>query len=520
MAETEKIEQISAADVINIALDTIKRKKQALVFVNTKRSAEKTAEDIALKIKSEDKELNQLSEQILKVLSKPTRQCERLARCIKKGIAFHHAGLHSKQKAMIEDSFRNYKIKIICCTPTLAFGLDLPAFRAILKDLKRYGHRGLDWIPVLEYHQMAGRAGRPKFDKFGEAIAIAKTENEKEEIIERYVKGEPEEIYSKLAVEPVLRTYLLSLIATGFVKNKEEIMNFFSKTFWAFQYEDMNRLQRIITKMLNLLEEHEFIRFSTKEDFVDAEELSQEKIKPTALGKRVAELYVDPLTAHKIIENLKVAMSKKILPFSFLHMTAGCLEIRPLLRVKSKEFDDIEQKFVKYEDYLLEEEPDMFEEDYGGFLNEIKTALFMQEWTDEKDEDYLLEKFDIRPGEIRVKLDLADWLLYCAEELGRILQFQPLLKELGKLRYRIKHGIKEELIALTKLENIGRVRARMLFNNGIKDIGDVKRANIATLAQLLGKNIAIDMKKQVGQDIEKEKVPERKRKGQISLVDY
>ncbi|MBU0461177.1 MAG: ATP-dependent DNA helicase, partial [Nanoarchaeota archaeon] len=102
----------------------------------------------------------------------------------------------------------------------------------------------------------------------------------------------------------------------------------------------------------------------------------------------------------------------------------------------------------------------------------------------------------------------------------KILKKQKILKEILKLRFRLKYGVREELLALLKLENIGRVRARRLYNQGIKDIGDVKRADVATLAQLLGKKIAIDVKKQVGQDIAKEVVPERKRKGQISLKDY
>ena len=109
----------------------------------------------------------------------------------------------------------------------------MPAFRTIIRDLKRYGYRGLAWIPILEYHQQAGRAGRPSFDKYGEAICIAASKSEKDNIHEKYIKGEPEEIYSKLAVEPVLRTYLLSLIATDFVKTKQQIFEFFSKTFWA-----------------------------------------------------------------------------------------------------------------------------------------------------------------------------------------------------------------------------------------------------------------------------------------------
>jgi helicase len=169
-----KIRKEANDAVINIALDTMEKGKQALVFVGTKRSAEKQAEGIARKAKKESSELLELSEKALHALPRPTKQCERLARCIKGGAAFHHAGLTQKQKQIIEDSFRQGKIRIICCTPTLAAGVDLPAFRAVVRDLKRYGGKfGMSFIPVLEYLQMAGRAGRPRFDKFGEAIAIA-----------------------------------------------------------------------------------------------------------------------------------------------------------------------------------------------------------------------------------------------------------------------------------------------------------------------------------------------------------
>ncbi|MBU1704127.1 MAG: ATP-dependent DNA helicase, partial [Nanoarchaeota archaeon] len=185
-----KISQTADDATINIALDTIRIKKQGIVFANTKRSAEKAAEDLARKLK-EVPELSSLVDKVLHSLTKPTTQCERLAKCIIKGVAFHHAGLTSKQKEIIEDSFREGKIKIICATPTLAMGLDLPAFRAVMKSLKRYGHHGYQYIPVLEYLQMAGRAGRPKFDSYGEAILVAGTEAEKEELHEKYICGQP-----------------------------------------------------------------------------------------------------------------------------------------------------------------------------------------------------------------------------------------------------------------------------------------------------------------------------------------
>jgi len=58
-----------------------------------------------------------------------------------------------------------------------------------------------------------------------------------------------------------------------------------------------------------------------------------------------------------------------------------------------------------------------------------------------------------------------------------------------------------------------------LFNK-IKNIGDVKKAELGTLVQILGRNIALDVKEQVGQSFKNIKVKENKRKGQISLNDY
>ncbi len=517
---TIKIPQITDDPTINLALDTIKLGKQAIIFANSKRSAEKTAEEISKKIK--DISLNELSEKILHGLSRPTKQCERLSKCVKKGIAFHHAGITMKQRELIEDYFREGKIKIIAATPTLAAGVDLPAFRTILKSLRRYGMHGLNWIPTLEYLQMAGRAGRPSYDKEGEAIAIANTEKAKEEIELRYVYGEPEEIYSKLAVEPVLRTYVLSLIATNFVNSKEQLIKFFEKTFWAQQYKDTFKLITTIEKMIELLKDFEFIRSEKKKSmFQSAFDLEQdEKYKATPLGIRVAQLYIDPLTANKIIESVKRAEQKDINIFSFLQMISHTLEMRPLLKVKVKELQDIQQEHLKVHDFILEEEPKQYDMEYEEFLASLKTALMLKDWCGENSEEILLEKYGIRPGELNAKLHNADWLLYAAEELTRIMKKQKLLKEISKTRYRLKYGVKEELIPLLELQGIGRVRARKLNNNRLRNLGDLKKTDINTLAQIVGKKLAINIKEQLGQSIDKIKVKERKRKGQISLLDY
>ena len=517
MEKTLKISNESNSPVLDIALNTIKIGKQALVFVNTKKSAEKTAEELSKKIKIDNAALKVLADEALGALSKATRQCERLALCLKKGIAFHHAGLVEKQRSLIEENFRKGAIKIICATPTLAYGVNTPAYRAIIKDLKRYTVHGLTWIPVLDYMQMSGRAGRPNYDNEGQSIAIAVTQGEKEKIQQMYLNGSPEEIYSKLAVEPVLRTYVLSLIAADFTTTKKQLFAFFDRTFYAHQFKDLRRLHATITKVIDMLDEWEFIMRSG-DDFSSANELEDERLKATLMGKRVAELYIDPLTARFIITCMRNASDKRINAFSFLQMVSHTLEIRPMLRVGAREYDKIQESMIEFGSFLLENEPSMYEPEYDDFLGSVKTALMLSHWAEEYDEEFLLEEYNTRPGELRGKLETADWLLYSTEEICKIMHYLPLVKEIVKLRLRLKYGVKEELLPLVRLENIGRVRARILFRNKIKDVKDIKNANLSTLTQILGDKVALSIKSQLGQ--EDVQVPENKRKGQISLKDW
>ncbi len=500
-----------------LILETLQMNKQALVFTPSRASAEKTAEELA---KFSGAMLPELESNILKAASTPTQQCRRLAQCIRKGIAFHHAGLLSQQKEIIEDNFRSGKVKIICSTPTLAAGLSLPAFRVIITSLKRFSTEGMDWIPVLEYLQMAGRAGRPEYESFGEAIVLAKSQAEEEKIYEKYLCGEPESMYSKLAVEPVLRTYVLSLIASGRVQEKEGLFDFFSKTFWAHQFQDMQELQRKIEQMLLLLEAWKFLETddAARQEFVAANALGKKTLRATALGKRVSELYLDPFTARHLVDCLSRFDGEKNY-FSLLQTICHTLEMRPLLRCKKKDEEKVQEKLNLVSSLLLEEEPSPFDWEYGEFMNALKTALFFEAWIQEYDEEYLMERYDIRPGEIRVKQETADWLLYAADELAQILSYREVRKEVAKLRLRVQYGAKEELLPLLKLKGIGRVRARKLFARGLRDLGAMKKVDGTSLAQILGsKAVAEEVKKQVGEEIAV--VPESRRKGQLSMEKF
>jgi helicase len=482
--------------LINIVLDTLELNKQILIFNASKNSSEATAEKIANARKildSEKKEkLHTLSQKILKSFSIPTKQCRRLAKCVEKGIAFHHSGLVAKQRMLIEKAFKSGLIDVISSTPTLAAGLNLPAYKVIIKDYKRYSANGYNDIPVLEFHQMAGRAGRPGKEDVGKAVVLVKTQEEVEPVVKKFIFGKPEQIYSKLAVEPTLKMYLLSLISMDLINTKEEIEHFFSHTLYGKQYNDLQGLYYNIFRILDVLKQYNFV--------------SQDDLyyKVTPLGKKVSQLYLNPDTANDILQHfytIEKILSKKILGkedlFLIFQFLCSIIEMRPLFRVKKKEEEHYVSLLEEKGDSLIQEY-NPFEIDYGECLNSFKTAEVLLDWVYEAPEDYITEKYGITPGELQYKLQILDWILYCLEEFA-LLKKKPFIKTtVNKLRIRCKAGIKEELVFLIGFKGIGRVRARKLYDRGIVNRDKLRQSSFQTLSSILGEKLAISLKNQLG----------------------
>jgi len=513
----EKPKLTLAADlppVFELVRDSLKKDKQSIVFVYTRKNAESLAEKLGDLIRptlspQERSELAKLSYDVSHVLEHRTKQCEKLARCIQGGAAFHHAGLVAKQRKAIEDAFRSGKIRVICATPTLAAGVNLPAYRVIIRDFRRFSSmRGMDYIPVLEVQQMAGRAGRPKYDTEGEAILISKSSDEAKKFWNEYVTGEPERILSKLGVEPVLRMHLLGLISSSGSTSKERLLDFFSKTFYAHQYKDMSALSMEIDNVLGRLEQFGFIEVSGGQsegnfgEFMAASNLENDGsvIKPTRMGRRVAELYIDPLSANHIIESLH-SLNESMGMIGILHILSGCIEMPGMsIRKKDIEGDDgesINDFIARYSSQLAGKIPNDWEPGYEDFIRSVKVVRLLNEWSEEAGEDTLMEDFGVTPGELRARIEIADWLFYSMTEIAGLLGLKDMLSSIRKARIRVKYGIREELLPFVKLRNIGRVRARALFNNGYTTLGKLRNAPLTSLTNILGPKTAKDLKAQL-----------------------
>ncbi|QEE16152.1 DEAD/DEAH box helicase [Promethearchaeum syntrophicum] len=228
-------------DVSNLTIEMVKEGGQVLVFCNSRRSAVSVAESLPNKIKlaskPEDLPLyKKLQEDFKKEAEDSLEVSKKIYKCLRGGVAFHHAGLSRSQLDFIVKNFNNHAIKVICCTPTLAAGVNTPARRVIIKTLYRYtSDKGSVLIPIMEYKQMAGRAGRPQFDPYGEVVILGSNPDKLTENAITYINGESEDIYSKLSDEDRLQSHILSLIVSKNANTKDLIINFLKNTFYYYQ---------------------------------------------------------------------------------------------------------------------------------------------------------------------------------------------------------------------------------------------------------------------------------------------
>jgi len=489
------IPHIEQNPIFDIALDVVKNDGQVLVFAETRRLAVEMGKRAAALLRrnlprTNRRGLETVAQRILST-GERTRLSEILAEQTLNGAGFHHAGLTGGHRKIIEENFKTGRLKILCATPTLAAGVNLPARTVIISSYERYepGY-GRYPISVLEYKQFCGRAGRPRYDKYGEAILMARTEDEQDYLIKNYALAEPERIWSKLGAEKVLRPHVLATIATRFANSEDGLVSFFAKTFYAFQY-DPKMIRSKLGDILRFLNREQMIEF-------DAEEL-----KATRFGRRVSELYIDPVSAVILRDGL-YTRAKRITDVSFLHLISRTPDIAPKLYPRRGEDDMLDLFAREHEGEFMCEVPEFYGETngitYEEFLSEVKCARVLYEWINETSEDGILEAHKVEPGDILRIVDTAKWLLHATYELADLFGHKDLKGITRELQVRCAKGIKSELVPLVEIEGVGRGRARALHNAGYTTIEELKHASVTDLMNvpLIGSMMAKKIKEQVG----------------------
>ncbi|MDH3192078.1 MAG: DEAD/DEAH box helicase [Nitrosopumilus sp.] len=468
---------------IDLGVQSVKEGGQSLVFAETRtrsKSLATKASDVIsqfLQI-NESKELEKVSKKIL-ANNEHTDLVKTLATLVKKGVAFHHAGLNQNCREIIETEFRKGTIKLLSSTPTLAAGVNLPARRVIISNINRYNAKiGANRpISILEYKQLCGRAGRPQYDDYGESIIVGNGNTD--DLIDYYIKGKPEPIVSKITDDRSLRTHVLSVVVTNPGIKKDDILNFFLQTLGGQQSRKPTIKFAIDISLRSLLSQNLLIK-------------KGERYAATEFGKKTSMLYIDPLTATYFRNTIENVSKGRLHTFGFLHLISNCEEFFPKFSLRNKDYETASVMIENHASELLEP------------ISEYscsRSLLALQYWITESTELSLSDSLGIESGDMHRMVETSNWLAYCIREISKHVERVDLLEELTNLRKRITYGIREELLDLVRVKGIGRVRARLLYKHGIQNLDDLakipvkKLADIDKIGSTLADNIKVELRK-------------------------
>jgi helicase len=515
---------IGKANILEIlASETLKTNGQVLIFANSRKNAQSISLSLqnltkSFLSRSETNSINSSIKTLIKKDQSGDRTSDLLLDLLKNGIAFHHAGLSSNQRGIVESLFKQRNIKVIVATPTLAAGINLPARRVIIPSIWRFSSISGNMIPikVMEYEQMRGRSGRPKYDTFGESFILSSSERDEDVVLTKYFLSEgSENIESKLSAKPILRIHLLGVLATGIVKTYGELKNFLEDTFFGFQYNNFSLLEKNLRDVISDLEGFGFIK------------VKSESIAVTRIGRRVSQLYIDPVTANIILNALiKSLSSPEFKPMMFLHLYCLVPDITRI-HLKKKDWGKIDTLYEDFKENLLSDPQIIWNFDYERDIEAFKTALIIQDWISEKPLPEILAKYELALGDFQRLHDTIIWISYSAKELVKelnhilkekdltdfiyiesLLKFSyhdlhALQKYVSGIEIRISEGIKDDLLNIINLKGLGRVKARILAFNNINSVEKLKNTSVEELISLpgFGKKLVTSIKEQIGQNI-------------------
>ena len=479
--KTFEIERSLRGTPIDLGVQSVQQGGQSLVFAETrtrsKSLATKAADVVSQILKKKD--LSELEKTSKKILSQNenTDLVKTLAFLVKKGVAFHHAGLNQNCRETIETEFRKGAIKLLSSTPTLAAGVNLPARRVVISNVNRYNAKvGANRpISILEYKQLCGRAGRPQYDDYGESIIVGNGNTE--DLIDHYINGEPEPILSKITDDKSLRTHVLSVIVTNPGIKKDDILKFFLQTLGGLQSRKPTIKFAIDISLRFLSNEYLIVK---KDD----------RYAATEFGKKTSMLYIDPLTATYFRDAVENVSQDRSHTFGFLCLISNCEEFFPKFSLRNKDYESASLLIENNSSELLEP---ISEYDCS------RSLLALHSWITESSELFLSDSLGIESGDMHRMAETANWLSYCLREISKQVERADLLDELDNLRKRIVYGIREELLDLVRVKGIGRVRARILHKHGIKNLNDLAKTPVDKLAEIdkIGSTIADNIKSEL-----------------------
>ncbi len=448
----ERVPALDADPSVSLAIWTWTGGGQAMIYAPARRAAEAVAEHAAQTISRRgfraSPDLRALASEL-----GGTELDERLRALMLRGACFHHAGLSPQQRRVVEAAFRSRLLPVIVATPTLAAGVNIPARLVVIPDVKR----GAEDLSVMDYKQLAGRAGRPGFDEEGLSVIVSRSPARTRELLDRYVRAEPEPVGSRLLDLRSLRFHLLGLVSSG-VQELQAISSFMQRTLAARQLGP-EAMSRAVGDSVSWLEAAGMIR-----------RWGPSRLVPTRIGRRVAELYIMPETAIVMLREMRGRLAREDDPelWDLYALYAICC---------TPDVPEVTGLQAPLEEGVPEELS-------RGSVSALLRALVLRAWISEESENQIYLRFSAAPGDLHVLAEAASWISRAAGQLALVTGREGLYRRFEELSARLEHGVRAELLPLAAIPGVGRVRARVLYNAGFRRPEDLAAAGEEGLARL------------------------------------
>ena len=469
---TEEMETKNKNDVIVKILNTsIEESSQALVFVSTRRFTESLAKYTSGKIKrrispDQRSKFHEVSQKILDVPRKrgslPTEVCLKLAECVENGVAFHHAGLFDKQKEIIEDEFRAGNLLMITATPSLMYGVNLPSKNVVIRDYTRWTSQGPQPIPVFDYEQMSGRAGRPGYDTEGYSYLIAKSVDEAYNLKEHYVYGEIETTNSKLIENrDAVYRQIITQVASTLAKKPADLLEFFDKTFYGFQMGNNEYSNSLGIDSMGY-EINSSLEFLVQNGIIMP---TPDGLKTTEFGMLIAKSKYTVETAVRLREF--ATRSSEINTSQLLYEICKTPDMPRIIFKGRKSKEPVRDKLNKAEVFVV---------DIG---NTEATAATLMEWMDERNEYEIENAFNVYAASTRRSAYEASLLVKFFKNICNVINFYSGVDVLDMMSARLYYGVKPDIIPMVvSIKRLGRKRARSLVKAFGEDLRYITREEL------------------------------------------
>ncbi|XP_032488141.1 helicase POLQ-like isoform X1 [Phocoena sinus] len=482
-----------------------------LVFCPTKKNCENVAEMIC-KILSKEylKHKEKEKHEVIKNLKNISNGnlCPVLKHTIPFGVAYHHGGLTSDERKLLEEAYSAGVLCLFTCTSTLAAGVNLPARRVIL----RAPYVGKEFLKKNQYKQMIGRAGRAGIDSTGESILILQ-EKDKQQVLE-LISRPLENCYSQLVQEFTkgIQTLFLSLIGLKIATNLGDIYHFMSGTFFGVQQKILLKersLWEITVESLRYLTEKGLLQNDTiltekgllqKDTIHGSEEEFQYSFHITKLGRASFKGAIDLAYCDNLYRDLKKGLEGLVLE-SLLHliylttpydMASQChpdwmIYFRQFSQLSPAEQNvavlvGVSENFIgkKASGQAIRKKVDK------NIVNRLYLSFVLYTLLKETNIWSVSEKFNMPRGYIQNLLSgaaaFSSCVLHFCEELEEFWVYRALLVELTK---KLTYCVKAELIPLMEVTGVLEGRARQLYNAGYKSLMHLANANPEVLIKTI-----------------------------------